>query len=200
MALRELAKVATNPLASYGRFGFVSKLNKFSHTPPHYPSSWANSRTSFGMLWCVLHHRGPQAVHHDILSRWCPSSSLPAHRVNFVCTTIIHFANESGTWLHFKCFASPLWQMHPDNLLVQLPFEVSSLPHTHSKLMFPTQHIGHNVFPSWACVECPHSRMPMCLATLVVLMTTWVKWQSTSRSHCRSRPPHPWSLCNGPKS
>jgi hypothetical protein len=38
--LRELAKVATNPLASYWGFGFVGKLKKSSHTPPHYPSSW----------------------------------------------------------------------------------------------------------------------------------------------------------------
>ncbi len=54
--------------------------------------------------------------------------------------------------------------------------------------------------PFWACAKCPHWTMPMCLAISLVLMTTWVEWQSTSRSHCRSKPPHPWSLCNGPKS
>ncbi len=54
--------------------------------------------------------------------------------------------------------------------------------------------------PFRAYVECPHWTMPMCLAISLVLMTTWVKWQSTSRSHCRSKPPHPSSLYNGPKS
>jgi hypothetical protein len=54
--------------------------------------------------------------------------------------------------------------------------------------------------PFPACAECPHWTRPMCLATLLVLMTTWVEWQSTSRSHCRSKPPHLWSLCNGPKN
>ncbi len=128
--LRKLAKVATNPLASCWRFGFVGKLNTSSHIPPHYPSSWVNSRISLGMLWCVLHHHGPQAVHHDNPSRWCPSSSLPVHRIGFVYTTIIHFANGSGTWLHFECFASYIWQMHPNSLLIELPFEVPSFPHT----------------------------------------------------------------------
>ncbi len=128
-ALRELAKVATNPLVSCWGSGFIGKLNKSSHTPPHYPSSWANSRISRGMLWCALCHHGPQVVHHDILSRWWPSSFLLAHRVGFVCTTIIHFTNGSGTWLHFECFASPPWQMHPGGLLVELPFEVPSLTH-----------------------------------------------------------------------
>ncbi len=65
------------------------------------------------MLWCALHHHGPQGVHHDIPSKVCPSTSLPAHKVDFACTTIIHFANGSGTWLHFGCFASPLQQKHP---------------------------------------------------------------------------------------
>jgi len=129
-ALRELAKVATNPLASYWRSDFIDKLNKSSHTPPHNPSSWANSRTSLWMLWCTLPHHGLQAVHHDIPSKVCPLSSLPAHRVDFVCTTIIHFVNGSGTWLHFGCFASPLWQRHFGGLLVELLFEVPSLSHT----------------------------------------------------------------------
>jgi len=54
--------------------------------------------------------------------------------------------------------------------------------------------------PSRAYAGYPHWTMPMCLAILFVLMTTWVELQTTSRSHCRSTPPHPWSLCNGPKS
>jgi len=40
----------------------------------------------------------------------------------------------------------------------------------------------------------------MCLAISLVLMTTLVGWQSISRWHYRSTPPHLWSLCNGPKS
>ncbi len=40
----------------------------------------------------------------------------------------------------------------------------------------------------------------MCLAISLDLMTTLVKWQSISRWHYRSTPPHLWSLCNGPKS
>ncbi len=54
-------------------------------------------------------------------------------------------------------------------------------------------------FSFWACVRYPHWIMPMRLAISLVLMTTWVEWQNTSRPHCRSKPPHPWSLCNGPK-
>jgi len=51
-------------------------------------------------------------AHHDTLSKWCPSSSLPAHIVNFAYTTLAHFANGNVTWLHFEYFASPLWQIH----------------------------------------------------------------------------------------
>jgi len=104
-----IGKGCNKPVCFLLRFSFVGKLNKSSHIPPHYPSSWANSRTFLRVLWCVLHHHGPQAVHHDTPSKWCPSSSLPAHRVVFVCTIIIHFANGSGTWLHFECFTLPLW-------------------------------------------------------------------------------------------
>ncbi len=53
---------------------------------------------------------------------------------------------------------------------------------------------------SQAYVECPHWTKPTCLAISLVLMTILVKWQSISRWHCQSTPPHLWSLCNGPKS
>jgi hypothetical protein len=82
------------------------------------------------MLWCTLHHHGPQAAHHDIPSKWHPSSSPLGHRINFVYTTITHFANGSVTWLHFECFTSLPWQIHHGGLLVELPFEVLFLPHT----------------------------------------------------------------------
>ncbi len=65
-----------NKLTCFLLRGFVGKLNKSSHTPPHYASSWANNRTSLGVLWCVLHHHGSQAAHNDILSKWCPLTSL----------------------------------------------------------------------------------------------------------------------------
>jgi hypothetical protein len=87
-------------------------------------------RTSWGILWCALHHHGPQVTHHDILSRWHPSSSFPAHRVNSACITIVHFVNGSVTWLHFECFASFPWQIHHGGLLVELPFEVMFHPYT----------------------------------------------------------------------
>jgi hypothetical protein len=92
-ALLELAKVVTSLLTSYWVSDFVGKLNKSSRTPPHYPSSWANSKIFWRMLRCALHHHGPQVAHHDIPSRRHPSSSLLGHKVDFVYTTIIHFAN-----------------------------------------------------------------------------------------------------------
>ncbi len=199
-ALRELAKVATSLLVFCEVFDFIGKSSKSLHTPSYCLSSWANSRTSWGMLWCVLHHHGPQATHHNIPSKWCPSSSFLAHRVSFSCTTIVHFANGSVTWLHFECFVSLPWQIHLSGSLVKLPFEVLFLPHTPLKV--GVSHLAHRALrsPSWACVGCPYWTMPMCLAISLVLMTTWVEWQNTSRSHCRSTLPHPWSLCNGPKS
>jgi hypothetical protein len=82
------------------------------------------------MLWCALHHRGPQAAHHDIPSRAHPSSSFLGHRINFSCTTIVHFILGSVTWFHFECFASLPWQIGHDSLLVEPPFKVMSPPHT----------------------------------------------------------------------
>ncbi len=104
------------------------------------------------------------------------------------------------TWFHFDCFASFLQQIRPNDSLVKLHFEV--LFHPHTPLWVDVFDLAHRALrsPSWACVKCPHWTMLMCLAISFVLMTTWVEWQSTSRSHCWSTPPHPWSLCNGPKS
>jgi hypothetical protein len=133
------------------------------------------------MLWCALHHHGPQAVHHDIPSRWCPSSSLSAHKVDFVCTLIIHSANGSGTWLHFGCFASPLWQMHPSGLLVEL-----RLSHTHhSKLVFLAQCIEHYIILS-GLVSDVHIEQCQC-----VLPSHLFWWQhmlsgKVLQGHCRN--------------
>jgi len=82
------------------------------------------------MLWCALHHHGPQVAHHDIPSKAHPSSSLLEHRADFVCTTIVHFAIGSVTWLHFECFTSLPWQICLGGSLIELPFEVPFLPHT----------------------------------------------------------------------
>ncbi len=113
-----IGKGCNKPACFLLKLQFIDKLNKSSHTPPHNPLSWANNRTSLGMLWCAWRHHGPQAIHHDIPSKVCPSFSLLAHKVDFACTTIIHFANGSGTWLHFGCFALPPWQKHLGGLLV----------------------------------------------------------------------------------
>ncbi len=40
----------------------------------------------------------------------------------------------------------------------------------------------------------------MCVAISLVLMITLVEWRNISRWYYQSTPPHPWSLCNGPKS
>jgi hypothetical protein len=82
------------------------------------------------MLWCALHYHGPQAAHHDIPSRTHPSSSLPEHKVDFACTTIVHFVLRNVTWLHFECFVSLPWQIRHSGSLVELPFKVMFPPHT----------------------------------------------------------------------
>ncbi len=104
---------------------FVNKSSKSSRTPLHCLLSWANSKTSWGMLWCTLHHHGSQVAHHDIPSRSHHSSSLLEHRADSAYTTIVHFANGSVTWFHFECFTSFLWQIHHDSSLVGLVFAIS---------------------------------------------------------------------------
>jgi hypothetical protein len=51
-------------------------------------SSWANSRTFWGMWWCTLHHHGPEGAHHDIPSKAHPLTSLLEHRADFTYTLL----------------------------------------------------------------------------------------------------------------
>jgi hypothetical protein len=105
------------------------------------------------MLWCVLHHHGPQAAHHDISSR---AFSVLEHRVNFACTTIVHFVLGNVTWFHFECFTSLPWQICHDSSLVEFPFEVLFSPHT--PLYVGVFDLAHQASrsPSRAYVKCPH--------------------------------------------
>jgi hypothetical protein len=129
-ALLKWVMVITMWLASYWVLGFVGKSSKFSCIFSHPLSSWANSRTSWGMWWCVLHHHGPQGAHHDIPSKAHPLTFLLEHKADFVYTTIVHFASGSGTWSPSKCLASFPWQTHPGGSQVELPFGTLFPSHT----------------------------------------------------------------------
>ncbi len=130
--LPEWVIVATTQLLSYWVLGFVSKSSKSSRILPHPLSSWANSKISWRMWWCALHHRGLQGAHHDIPSKAHPLTSLLEHRADFAYTTIVHFVSGSGTWSPFECLASFPWQTHHSSSQIKLPFG--------------TQGIGHHVF------------------------------------------------------
>ncbi len=145
-ALPEWVMVPTTRFASYWILSFVGKSSKSSRILPHPLSSWANSRTSWGMWWCTLHHHGSQGAHHDIPSKAHPLTSLLEHRANFAYTTIVHFTNGSGTWSLLNVlllFLGKFITAAPkSNFLLELCF-----PHIHHfKLVFSIQGIGHHVF------------------------------------------------------
>jgi hypothetical protein len=96
----------------------------------HPLSTLANNMTSWGMLWCVLHHHGPQGAHHDIPSKAHPLASLLKLKANFAYTTIVHFTSGSVIWSPFELFASFLWQSHHSGSQVELPFGTLFPPHT----------------------------------------------------------------------
>ncbi len=192
--------IAIIRLVSYWVLDFVNKSSKSSHILSHPLSSWANSRTSWGMWWCALHHHGPQGAYHDIPSKAHPLTSLLEHKDNFAYTTILHFRK-------WKWDLIPFWMSYFLSLANSsrwLPSQTSfwnfvSPIYTTLSWCFRLKASG-TMFPfRGLCRMCPRWKRPMCLAISFVLRTTWVEWQSTSRSHCRSAPPHPWSLCNGPK-
>jgi hypothetical protein len=155
MALSEWIMVATIPLASYWVLSFVGKSSKSSHILPHPLSSWANSRTSWGMWWCALHHHGSQGAHHDIPSKAHPLTSLLEHRIDFAYSIIVNFANGSGTWSPFGCFASFPWQAHHGDSQVELPFGTLFV----ATLLWPSVGVKPNTWKKWGFGVLWDSRM-----------------------------------------